>query len=468
VVVVVGTVLGGICGIFFGTKVVQLYHRFFQFPSLTFQPDYPAIGIALLVSAGAAFLGVIGAVRQAVRLPPAEAMRPEPPADYKESIVERMGLARLVSPTFRMALRNIERKPWASFFTAFGLALATGIPVVPGAMRDGISYILDFQWELAQRQTATVGLVEPGSASALTDIIHLPGVVTAEPFRSVPARLRFGHHSRRLGVTGLSADALLNRVLDANAKPLSLPPDGLLVSAKLAEMIGAKPGDRLQLEIQEGERPTREATIHGLITDYAGIAVYMEIDSLRRLMREGRTVSGAHLSVDGSRWKEFLDRVKESPRIASLIVKNAVRQSFRKSTAEMIGMIQTIYFLFAIIVSFGVVYNSARIALSERSRDLATLRVIGFTHREVAAVLIGELALLTLLALPIGLLIGSGLADMIIHTASTETVRLPLVLTARTYATAVLIVLISSSLSFVVVSGRIRKLDLLGVLKARE
>jgi putative ABC transport system permease protein len=194
----------------------------------------------------------------------------------------------------------------------------------------------------------------------------------------------------------------------------------------------------------------------------------MDIDALRRLMREGGTVSGAYLAVDSARWGQFLERVKEAPRVATLAIKNAVRQSFRKSTAEMIGLIQRLYFTFAIVVAFGVVYNSARIALSERSRDLATLRVIGFTHREVAAVLIGELALLTAIAIPVGLCIGSFLAAAIVSTASTETVRLPLVLTSRTYATAILVVVVASTLSFAVVSGRIRDLDMLGVLKARD
>lgn len=468
VFVVLATLLGCAVGLWLGGNVVEVYHRFFRFPVLTFHADVTAIGIALVVSAGASFIGVIGAVLQAVRLPPAEAMRPEAPAEFHASLFERLGLAKLASPAFRMALRNIERKPWQSGFTVLGLALATGIPVVPGAMRDGIGYILDFQWELAQRQHVTLSLLEPGSASALSELRHLPGVLTAEPFRSVPARLRFGHHSRRLGIMGLPREALLNRVLDARAQPLALPAEGLLISAKLAEMIGAKAGDRVLLEVQEGARPTREAVIHGLITDYAGIAVYMEIGALQRLMREGGTISGAHVMVDRGRWGEFLGRVKEAPRIASLGIKRAVRESFRKSTAEMIGMIQTLYFSFAIVVAFGVVYNSARIALSERTRDLATLRVIGFTQGEVAAVMIGELALLTLIALPIGLGIGSLLATLIIHTASTETVRLPLVLTQRTYATAVLIVLLSAGFSFAVVSRRIRQLDLLGVLKARD
>jgi putative ABC transport system permease protein len=314
----------------------------------------------------------------------------------------------------------------------------------------------------------TVSLIEPGSASVLNDIRALPGVMLAEPFRSVPARLRFEQRSRRLGVTGLPRDAYLNRLLDAKERAVELPPDGLLVSAKLAEILGAKVGDRIIVEVQEGRRPKLEAMIQGTITDYAGIAAYMEIGALRRLMREGGTVSGAYLAVDTNHWNDFLAAVKEAPRIAGVGIKEAVRASFKKSTGDMIGMVTTIYFTFAIIVSFGVVYNSARIALSERSRDLATLRVIGFTQREVAAVMIGELAVLTLAAIPAGLWIGTQLAAMIVSTASTESVRLPLVLTPHTYAMAVLVVLCSSALSFAVVSQRLAKLDLLGVLKARD
>jgi putative ABC transport system permease protein len=468
IIVVAGLGVGGTAGVVLGDSVVQVYHRFFRFPELSFHPDLAAIGSAFFVSAGAAFLGVIGAVRQAVRLPPAEAMRPEPPAEFRRSVIERLGWQRLAGPALRMALRNLERRPWQALFTAFGLALATGIPVVPGAMRDGIGYLISFQWEQGQRQDVTLSLIEPGSASALSDLRHLPGVTLAEPFRNVPARVRFGHRSRRLGVTGLPREAILNRVLDETGRPLSLPLDGLLVSAKLAEILGAKPGDTLQIEVQEGRRPTREAVVTGLITDYAGVAAYMEIGALRRLMQEGPTISGAHVSVDRNHWREFLAEIKESPRIAAVLIKAAVRESFNKSTAEMIGLVQGLYFTFSIIVSFGVVYNSARIALAERSRDLATLRVVGFTHREVAGVMIGELAILTCLAVPVGLVIGTFLAEGIVTAASTESVRLPLMITPRTYATAVLVVLTSATVSFALVSRGIRNLDLLAVLKARE
>jgi putative ABC transport system permease protein len=468
VIVAIGLVVGGVAGAKLGANVVQLYHKFFQFPSLTFHADFAAIGIAFAVSSVASFLGVLGAVRQAVKLPPAEAMRPEPPAEFKPSVLERLGVQNLFGPSMRMALRNLERKPWQAVFTSLGLALAVGIPIVPGAMRDGIDFLLDFQWTHAQRQDVTVSLIEPTSASGFHDLRHLPGVIHAEPFRSVPARLRFGHRSHRLTVTGVPDGTLLNRALDQHGNPLPIPPDGLLISAKLAEMLDVKPGETLVMEVQEGRRPSRLVPVVGLITDYSGLSAYMDIGALRKLMQEGATVNGAHLSVDRSRWNEFLDEVKEVPSIAGVNITSALKESFRKTTAESINLIQGIYFMFSVIVAFGVVYNSARIALSERGRDLATLRVVGFTNREVAGVMIGELAMLTLAAIPVGLWIGGQLANFIVVSASTETVRLPLILTHETYATAILIVLLSAGVSFFVVSRRIRNLDLLEVLKARE
>lgn len=468
VIVLVATIAGGLFGLWMGNEVVILYRQFFHFPSLPFRPDWTAILLAFVASAATSFLGVIGAVWQAVRLPAAEAMRPEPPAQFRPSAIERLGLQRLISPAFRMALRNLERKPWQAFFTTLGLAFATGIPIVPGAIRDGIAYLIDFQWDLAQRQDVTLSLIEPGSSSALSDMRSLPGVLSAEPFRSVTARLWHEHHERRVAVTGLPRDARLNRLLDQNGTPLTLPPSGLLISAKLAEILGAKPGDTIRVEVQEDRRPVFDTVVAGTITDFAGVGAYMDIDALRRLMREGSTVSGAHLAVDPAQWDDLLSQARRSPRIGSFTITRDARLSFDRTTGEMMGTMQAIYFGFAIIVSFGVVYNGARIALSERGRDLATLRVVGFTHREVATVMIGELALLTLLAIPPGLFIGNRLAGALVYASSTESVRLPLVLTAQTYATAALIVFLSSGLSFAVVSRRIRNLDLLGVLKARE
>ena len=468
VIVVIGTILGGLGGRFMGAGLVNMYTIFFRFPALDFQMDYSALGTALIVSTLAASIGVISVVRTAVNLPPAEAMRPEPPADFKPSLLERMGIAQKFSPAFRMALRNIERKPWSAVFTVGGLSLATGLMVLPGAMADSIDYLLTYQWNMSQRQDVVAFLTEPGSSSGFHDLRHLPGVVSAEPIRSVQARLRYGHHSRKLAITGMPPGSDLNRLLDSSGRPLDLPEDGLVMSAKLAEVLGARMGDQVQVEVQEGSRPVRYASIVGLIEDFAGVAAYMDLASLRRFMREGETINGAYLTVDQSQWDKFMRKIKDTPRASVVLVKKDQLASFRNTTGQSIGIIRRLYFVLAVIVAFGVVYNSARIALSERSRDLATLRVVGFSQREVAGVLLGELSLLVLCALPAGLLFGRGLTTFIITTLSTETVRMPLVVSSYTYAVAIIVVLLATGASFIVVARMLRKLDLVGVLKARE
>ncbi|MFT4175502.1 MAG: ABC transporter permease [Luteolibacter sp.] len=465
---VLGTLIGGIGGRYMGESLVGLYTEFFRFPELRFRMDYGALGLALVISLGASALGVLTVVWQAVKLPPAEAMRPEPPADFKPSLFERIGLTRFFSPTFRMALRNIERRPWQAVFTMCGLSLATGLMVLPGAMSDSIDYLLTFQWNSAQRQDVSVFLTEPGSARAFQDLQHLPGVTYAEPIRSVPARLRFGHRNRKLSVTGIPRGADLSRLLDGDSVPIEMPEEGLLMSEKLAEVIGARVGDEVRIEVLDGRRPVLHVPIRGLVTDFAGVGAYMDISALRKLLKEGDTVNGAYLSIDHKHWDAFMREVKDTPRVAVVMVKRDQLAAFRQTTGKSIGIIRTLYFVLAVIVAFGVVYNSARIALSERSRELATLRVVGFRLPEVRTVLIGELALLVACALPVGLFFGKGLALFIMASFSTETVRMPIVIHPSTYSIAVIVVLTASVISFTLVSRMLGKLDMVGVLKARD
>jgi putative ABC transport system permease protein len=468
VIGVLGTLLGGIGGRYMGGGLVNLYTEFFRFPSLVFQMDWSALGIALGISLGASVIGVLTVVWQAVKLPPAEAMRPEPPADFKPSIFERIGFTRFFSPAFRMALRNIERRPWQAVFTCCGLALATGLMVLPGAMSDSIDHLLTFQWNSVERQDVAVFLSEPSSRKGLHDLEHLPGVIRAEPIRMVPARLRFGHHHRKLSVTGISRGANLNRLLDDKERPVTMPEEGLVMSKKLAEVLGARIGDAVRVEVLDGRRPSVDVPIRGLVEDFAGVAAYMDITALQRLLKEGDTVNGAYLAVDHLRWDEFMREVKDTPRAAFVMVKRDQLAAFRETTGKSMGILRKLYFTLAAIVAFGVVYNSARIALSERSRELATLRVVGFRMSEVRGVLVGELALLVLVALPFGLLFGRGIALLIMASFSTETVRLPILINPSTYSIAVLVVVTAAACSFALVSRMLAKLDLVGVLKARD
>lgn len=468
VMVIGGALFGTLGGVALGNRLVQLYHMFFRFPDLYFRFDRSAVAIALGVGAGAALLGVFSAVRRAAKLPPAEAMRPEPPANYRPALVERTGIAHFFSHSFCIAVRNLERRPAQALFTVAGLALATGILIIPNCFRDSVNELLGFQWDVVQRQDMNLGLVEPASVQVRDLLRQLPGVISAEPFRGAAARIRFGNRSRQVGLIGTPADTQHSRVIDASYREILLPPDGLVVSIKLAEVLGAKVGDPLTVEFLEGRRLVRDVALVGLCDDLTGIAAHMDLPALNRLLGEGDVINGASFTLDMARRAEFLRALKEIPRVSWVGIKESLRDNFRKTTAASINLIQSIYLTFAVVVTFGVVYNNARISLAERARELATLRVIGFSEREVGAVLITELAILALIALPIGLLLGTGFAKGIVSAVNTETVRLPVIFTLHNYAFAGLVVAVASTVSALVVLRRLKELNLVSALKAPE
>jgi putative ABC transport system permease protein len=463
-----GTLLGGLGGLFLGRWMVGLYELFFRFPDLSFRLDQRAVVIAFGVGLAAVIAGVLSAVRRAARLPPAEAMRPEPPASYRPSFIERPGLSRLFSHSFRIAVRNLERRPVQALFTVAGLSLATALLILPNTLRAGIANILDYQWDLVQRQDLNLGFSEPAALRTLHELERLPGVRRVEPARSVAVRIHFRGRNRQIGLRSLDAGTAHTRAVDHAGREITPGEGGLIVSAKLADVLGARVGDELVLEALMGKRPVQAVRLAGLADDFTGIAAYMDRAAINRFLGEGDIITGASFTIDMAQRAEFLHAIKAVPRISWVSVKESMRASFRQTTAQMMGMLTTLYLGMAVIVAFGVIYNNARISLAERARELATLRVVGMTQREVGAVIVTELTILAVLAVPLGLALGTAIATAIISSVNTETVRLPLVFTSYTYTFALVVVALASVCSALVVLRKLRHLDLIGALKAPE
>jgi putative ABC transport system permease protein len=383
-------------------------------------------------------------------------------------MVERLGLSRWLPPAARMVARHLERQPIRAALSSLGIAFGVGILVLGNFMEDTVDYVMNFQFFRVQRQDITVTLVEPTAGRAIYDLEHLPGVLDAEPFRAVPVRVRFGPVTRRLGLLGLPHDRRLFRPRDASERLIDLPAEGLVVSEKLAEVLGCKLGDRLQIEVLEAERPRREVPVAGIVSDFIEMNAYMRLDALHRLLQEQDAISGAFLHVDSARLDPLYAELKQTPRISGVALKRASLESYEQTLAENVLRMKTINVLFASIVAMGVVYNSARIAFSERSRDLATLRVLGFTRDETATILFGELAVVVTVALPLGCLIGYALAGFLSASLDTEVHRFPLRVSSGTYAFATLVVIVASIMSGWIVRRRLDDLDLVAVLKARD
>lgn len=467
------TAIGLAAGIGIGLRFARglggIYQEFYSFPYLQFQLDPLILLQAVLVTAVAALAGTVFAVRRAASLPPAEGMRPEQPPVYRATMLERVGLQRRLAEPSRMIVRHIARRPVKAALTMLGIAAAGGILMMTNFQRDAINWMVGVQYGLSSREDLTVLFTDPTPRRALYSLQSLDGVEYAEGFRAVPARLVNGHRYHRLAVDGLEPDGELQRVLDAALLPVAIPAEGIVLTEYLADQIlRIAPGEMLTIEVLEGSRPVLQVPVAGTTRQYLGVNAYMSRDALNRLMREGPAISGARLAVDAGRQVEIFRDLRAMPRVAGTVIRETSIEQFNEMMDESMLYFAFITALLGGFIAFGVVYNSARIALSERSRELASLRVLGFTRGEVGYILLGEIGLLTVLAIPLGFVFGGVLSGYLAAAFSSDLYRIPLIVAPATYATAATIVLVSFATTAALIWRKLARLDLIEVLKTRE
>ncbi|MBI4291219.1 MAG: FtsX-like permease family protein [Betaproteobacteria bacterium] len=468
VIVGLGIACGTGLGVWLGKALSGIYMEFYHFPYLKFSLQPATVLEAAVASFLAAGAGTVFAVWRAAKLRPAQAMRPEPPARYRETWVEKLGLKRWLSQPTRMIIRHIQRRALKSALTVLGIALACGMILTGLFQRDTVGYMVNVQFGMSQREDLSVTFTDPTAYRARFDLLALQGVEHVEVFRAVPVRLRHGHLDFRTSIRGIEPGGDIQRLLDAELRPVALPADGILLTDHLGKMLDVRPGDRIVVEVLEGNRPVRTAAVAALVKEYLGVSGYMDLAALNRFMQEGPTISGAYLSVDSARLPSLLSRFKTMPRIAGVAERVQEIRNFHRTMDETMLFFTYVATVFSVIIAFGVLYNSARIALTERGRELASLRVLGFTRGEIGYILLGELGILTLVAIPLGLWLGEWMCYYIAYTMQNDLFRVPVVLVPETYSFAVAVVLISAVLSGLAVRRRLDQLDLIAVLKTAE
>jgi putative ABC transport system permease protein len=463
-----GSLIGLGLGVWMGTSMMRLYNLYFKFPELAFHVSGRVAVSALAIALGAALLGAVTAVFRAVRIAPAEAMRPEVPTRYRTSALETPWLRRRLTMAARMILRNLERQPIRAVTTLVGIACAAAIMQVGIGLVAAMDELITTEFTVAERQDVTVTFVRPASAAARHAVARLPGVLQVEPQRMVAVRLRAGSRVRTLVLTGLPERPDLRRPIDRQGRVVAPAANGLVLSAVLARALNVGPGDDVLVEVLEGQQPVHSLPVVRLVDDIFGISAYMEITALHRLLREDATLSGAALLIDARREADLAAAVKALPAVTGVASKHVVLENFRATMAENMGVLLTFNLLFAGVIAFGVVYNAARVSLSERSRELASLRVLGFTRAEISLILLGELLVLTIASLPVGALLGHALTSLLVSAFESEIYRFPLVVSVRVMSWAALTVVAASLASSLLVRRQLDRLDLVGVLKSRE
>ena len=468
VIVAAGMALGVVLGDRLGTMFTGLYAEFFFFPSFEHRIEPWLLLVSLGITLATAVAGTVNAIVATVRLAPAEAMRPPAPGRYRRTLVERLGIGG-IGPALRMILRNMERRPWRTTLSIAGVAASVAIVVMGNFFRDAIDYIVDSQFNVSMRSDVIVWMTEAADNTARHEVARLPGVTETESGRDVPVRFVNGHLAERGQIRGHTRHAQLTRIVDHDNREASrLDDDGLVMTDRLADKLGLRVGDTVRVEVLEGRQRTVTVTLSATAREMMGLNAYMERRALNRLLQEGDQATWFALSIERGREPALLAASKELPRVVGTFSKSTLLRNMQEVSARNVRIMSTVLTLFATVIAVGVVYNNARIALAERTWELASLRVLGFTRAEVSALLLGEMAIAIALALPLGMASGFALVHLVVDLLKSDQFFFPVVIRPPTYAWAGLAVLASGVASALVVRRRIDKLDMVAALKTRE
>jgi len=468
VVVAPGCMLGLAGGYLLGTRVLGLYEQAFRFPTLDFRMSTAVIAVGVLASTGAALSGALGAVWSVAQLPPAVAMAPPAPAAYRRSRLDRWRVSAWLSQSGRMVLREIQRRPLRSALSALGIAGAAALLILGRFAWDSLLHYFDETFQREQRQDLQVLFSTPLEPRAVRELEAWPGVRRAEGVRAVAVRARHEHRWRESVLFALGHDSSRRRLVSKSGAVAAVPRDGVIVSQVLAEVLDIEVGERLELLLRDGERRTVWPPVVGVVDDAVGLSIYAPLELAASLQGDAGAVSSVLLELESGALPSVVARLRRSPRVLDI---SDVRDDMNRlldMNAQVMDVWTAVSVLLAASVVLGVVYNNARITAAARSRELASLRVLGFTRREVSAILLYSLAAEVAVAIPIGLWLGGVWARAFMRSVDRESFRWQVVIAPETYLMVVVVVLAAALSSALLVRRSLDRLDLIGVLKSRE
>lgn len=467
-IAVMGAALGCLLGVLLGRAMVPIYTTYYKLPFLIFRIEAASFVSGLLLSICVASLGGLLSLRAIFRLTPAEAMRPPTPPDFSHSISFKSGPVSVLDQPTRMVLRRLLRAPWRMLGAVIGIAAGMALSLSMLIIYEGFDEAIDQTFNVVDRSDATVSFVQNAPMRAVYDLQGIEGVSYVEPVRFVPVVFQNGLRRYKGAITGLRANPILNRALDTDLQPITLPERGIVLSKPLADILDVSIGDQLTLDIREGHRDRVTTQVSGIADSLLGSPAFMDLAALGRQINDADRISAAYISIHDGWETDVYAALKDSPAVAGISLRSEAEAGFQKVMDEGAGSARFIMGVMAFAITFGIVYNVARVAQDESARDLASLRVMGFRHSEAAFVLLGELAFVTLAALPLGLLLGAGLSHVIARGFSTDLYQIPVVYAPTAYGYAILVVVAAAAVSGWLVQRRLRTSDITLALKTRE
>ncbi|NLI96893.1 MAG: FtsX-like permease family protein [Synergistaceae bacterium] len=466
--------MGGVAGILAGYGLARvftrLYATYFNLPRLdaAFNPRSAGLGLALSLTLGC-LAGFAGA-RSILGVRPAEAMRLPPPRGAVKLFLENWhflwGRLDLAS---KMSLRSIFRNRFRSAVTFLGVLVSIGMLVVSLFTRDSVESLFDRHFNRELRYDLLARFPSPVRNAELLNLERLPGVIRVEPLFELPVRLMLRGRREETVVVGIDPGQSLLGMSDEGNRPRGLPVSGLLLDWNSARKLGARPGDFLEVETLLGKGPSRKGTVAvaGLSRKSVGGVSYLDLETLNSILQEKGLVTGAAIKTERGRSQEAERAMAGMINVSSVLSRQKEREYLEKNLAYM-NLSIAILVAFSSLLGLAIIFNASALAFSERRRDLASLRAMGFSSEEVALFLLKENLFLLVAGTLAGLPFGKLLSEAYARAVSTDLFSFVAVVFPRTYILSAAGGVAFAALAFFLGIRSLERLDFAETVKARD
>jgi putative ABC transport system permease protein len=462
-----GSILGGILGMVLARSLTMYYLVFFNVPVLQVKIYTGVIVIGMLMSV--LFCGIAGlnAAKRVLKIAPAEAMRPVAPIEGKKWWGERLVpfLAGL-KISWRLTFRNMWRNKKRTFFTVTAIAMTVGLMISILMLLDSVDLLFDKAFGDALAYDYKVNFAGDVHIGIIEDLSEFREIISAEPMAEYPFRLKNGWRQKETLVAGIQRGSELYGLSDLSGNCTVVPDEGILLTGGLAKSIGVTTGDTITLESLYKPETEYQVVVKGLVEQYLGGSGFMEIGSLNRAMKEGSTINSALIKIrHGS--ESFVKDLEDMPYVQSVKEPDDMVKQYNEYMDIMYVFIGVIVAM-SCIMGFAIIYNTTTISIMERKRELASLRIMGFTNKQVAELIFNENTAVSVLGLLVGMPLGRLLGAQIIAFYPEDVMTLPLVVFPKTYILAAATVALFVVLAQLANMRRISRMDLVEVMKSRE
>lgn len=460
---IIGGTIGGIAGMATAGGMTQLYLQYFNIPLLKvdFNFGYVAIAVAMasVICTGAGLWGARGIIH----ITPAESMKEEHPKKGKRIFLENIPfLWKRFSFSWKLVFKNIFRSKKRTGLVIAGVIFTYGMILFTLSMPAVVDNLMNKYFTDYLKMDYSVSFKMPMDKSVVYDFKGMGKIDAIEVKADIPVELSNGNLKKIINLTAVNQDTQFYGFADNDGNSIAMPEQGLMLTENLAGILKVKPGDWVKVKSYSGGDPVYEKVVV-VFPQSLGMGAYTNFESLNRFLLGKNLITGVNIKSGDT---ALANEILKARNIASVSSSTDIRAMYDKSLALIIVSIG-IMLVFSGVLGFSIVYNVTSVNIGEREAEFSTLRVLGFSNKEIFRLILKENNIIMVIGILLGIPVGTAMLGYATYAFSTENYSLKMEPTSASLFYAGMTTILFILLAQVATYRRIKKLDFLQALKTR-